>query len=178
MSANYLPYERLPTYPFEDQAERSSIERVEQEIELLGAESFKSEKNCPPASSTSTFLYTPLEAVCSFSFFLRSSLSVRGNIPFFFDPSAFWAFRAVFRLRHFYDFIKDRFRNDVDFEEHSNSSYSVGNLRCSANRCRFIQSISMLFERTIPTVTPIEMKQEQVRSNIDGGSYEDGTKAG
>ena len=27
-------YERLPTYPFEDQAERSSTERVEQEIAL------------------------------------------------------------------------------------------------------------------------------------------------
>ncbi|KAF2536293.1 hypothetical protein F2Q68_00021315 [Brassica cretica] len=27
----------------------------------------------------------------------------------------------------------------------------------------------------VPTVTLIEMKQEQVRSNPDGGSYEDGT---
>ncbi|KAF3599120.1 hypothetical protein F2Q69_00035254 [Brassica cretica] len=27
-------------------------------------------------------------------------------------------------------------------------------------------------------MTPIEMKQEQVRSNPKGGSYEDGTKAG
>ncbi|KAG5415219.1 hypothetical protein IGI04_002786 [Brassica rapa subsp. trilocularis] len=30
----------------------------------------------------------------------------------------------------------------------------------------------------VPTMTPIEMKQEQVRSNPEVGSYENGTRAG
>ncbi|KAF2541147.1 hypothetical protein F2Q68_00031520 [Brassica cretica] len=33
-----------------------------------------------------------------------------------------------------------------------------------------------LLNRKVPTVTPIEMKQEQVRSNPKGGSCEDGMK--
>ena len=32
--------------------------------------------------------------------------------------------------------------------------------------------------RKVPAMTPIEMKQEQVRFNPEGRSYEDGTKAG
>ncbi|KAG5377906.1 hypothetical protein IGI04_025748 [Brassica rapa subsp. trilocularis] len=46
----------------------------------------KSKKNCvPPVSSTSTSLYTPLEAVCTFPFCPPSILTLRRNIPFLFD---------------------------------------------------------------------------------------------
>ncbi|KAG5385689.1 hypothetical protein IGI04_037159 [Brassica rapa subsp. trilocularis] len=82
----------MPT-PFEDQAEQS----------------FKSKKNCPFASSTSTSLYTsPIGGL--FFFCLRSSLSLRRNIPFSFDLRVyFWKLHIyLLNLTFIFCRIKDK----------------------------------------------------------------------
>ncbi|KAF3563653.1 hypothetical protein DY000_02015789 [Brassica cretica] len=81
---------------------------------------------------------------------------------------------------------KEHFRNDIDFEEHPNFSYSVGSWRCLVKRCRFVREIQISFERTsslqfpnckVPMVTPIETKRESVQSDHRRGCYENGMKA-
>ncbi|KAG5405956.1 hypothetical protein IGI04_012075 [Brassica rapa subsp. trilocularis] len=99
---------------------------------------------------------TKIEQRRSYSEFVYKRLQQRQ-----FDLSLSALGRVYHFAEIFYFSLIFRFRNDVDSEEHSNSSHGVGNSRCSNEFLRFLN-------RKVPTVTPIKMKQEHVRSDAEG----------
>ena len=96
-------------------------------------------------------------------------------------------FRAVLGLKCFSRFYRKSFFETTSISKNIQTSSIAWAVQCVlVNRCRIIQDIRISFERAsslrfpsckIPTETPIETKQESIRSDHRRGSYENGTKA-